>query len=195
MDATQKKVLFGCLGCGVLVMLITLAGCIGCGALLITAPEGGVRMGNEMDAYAVRYIDEHELLEPGEEVVAYYDATLEMSGKEAAILTDRRVMYHKNGRTDAIFLDQITRLRHTQDGLTGDVITVQAGRKRMKIEIAVLNNGDVFWDTLVSMIDPKRVEVEDEVGGNLEETGEEAVYDESASEDAGPPELPPDLSN
>ena len=118
---------------------------------LTSMPESGVRLGNEMDRYALDYLAEHGLLNPGEEVLAYYDATMSMDGSEAAILTNERVMYHKDGRTTAIPIRDIEDVKHRKEGLTGDVIEVHAvSGQVMKIEIAPLNLGETFNNVLIS---------------------------------------------
>ena len=40
--------------------------------VLIT-PESGVKMGNQMDRYALEYIEKHDLLNHTEKLIAYYD--------------------------------------------------------------------------------------------------------------------------
>ena len=135
-------------------------------AWCLSLPEGGVRLSNQMDAYAEEYLEEHGLLEEGEEVVAYYDATIHMSGTEAAILTDQRVLYHKDPRTTAIPLAGIAELRHRSEPLIGDVIEViAADGRQMQIEIAPLNNGVTFWNALRRAA-PADARVEDEDAAN-----------------------------
>jgi len=75
-------------------------------------PSGGVKMANEMHKYALEYIEEHNLLNDTEALIAYYDATGQMDGSEAAILTTERVMYHKDGRTVSIDLKDIDDVQH-----------------------------------------------------------------------------------
>jgi len=54
---------------------------------LCSGPEGGVRLTNEMDKYALEYIQKHKLLEPGEGILAYYDATISMDGRGGHLTT------------------------------------------------------------------------------------------------------------
>jgi len=118
-------------------------------AWLVSAPESGVKLPNEMDDYAIRYLADHKLLEEGEELRAYYDATIAMDGTEALILTDRRVMHHKGGRTTAVALRDIESVDHHKEGLVGDVIQVKTrSGVRMKLEVAPLNGGEVFLAAL-----------------------------------------------
>ena len=110
---------------------------------------GGVQMANEVDPYVLEYIQKHELLEPDEKLVAYYDDTIELDGSEAALLTTQRVVYHKKGRTTSLLLSDVVDVQHHDEGLIGDVIEV-VGRdgERMRIEIAPLNDGPVFLSAL-----------------------------------------------
>lgn len=140
-----KAGLLGCGGCGVLVAAVV----VGALVWLASTPEGGVKLVNEMDPYALAYLDEHALLDHDEKLVAYYDATLAMDGTEAAILTHRRVMYHKDGRTMALELARVVDIRHRTEPLIGDVIEIDAeGGEAMKIEIAPLNQGATFLGAL-----------------------------------------------
>src|SRR5690348_10217710 len=72
-----------------------------------SGPEGGVRLGNQMDKYALDYLDAHHVLEPNEKIVAYYDVTIRLDGSEAALLTNQRVVFMKDGRITAIPLADI----------------------------------------------------------------------------------------
>ena len=79
-----------------------------------------------METYAVRYLEEHQVLNPSESLIAYYDITMMLDGTEAAILTTERVIYHKDGKSTAIALRDITSIRHSKEPLIGDVIEVQS---------------------------------------------------------------------
>ena len=112
-------------------------------------PEGGVLLANQMEAYALDYIDDNNLLNPDEQLVAYYDVTLSMDSSEAAILTDERVIYHNNGRTDTINLADIDRVEHAEEGMIGHVIDIYSvSGDTLRIEIAPLNGGDLFLEQL-----------------------------------------------
>jgi hypothetical protein len=137
------------IGCGIVAGLIFLV-IVGIVVWLMMQPEGGVKMANEMDKYALDYIKEHNLLYPGETLICYYDATISMTGKEAALLTDQRVMYHKEGATTAIPLREVANVNHYEESLTGDVIEVRGNSGQyLKIEIAPLNQGKSFHNALV----------------------------------------------
>lgn len=116
---------------------------------LATSPEPGVKLSNELDDYAIEYLETYSLLEPGEAVLAYYDATISMNGSEAAVLTNRRVMYHKGGRTTSIDLGDILNIDHRYESLIGDIIEIQGATGTfMKIEIAPWNEGETFLKAL-----------------------------------------------
>ena len=126
--------------------------CLCCGGgfiWLMNQPEGGVRSGNSMEAYATDYINANQLLDPGENVVAYYDVTVSLSSKECAILTDQRLIYHAPGGNTSIDLKDITEITHYED--FGTVIVVKAvNGQSMTIVVAPLNNGMMFVDLLES---------------------------------------------
>lgn len=132
---------FGCAG------LCVLGPALMCGGLLLMTGgnEGGVRYANDMEDYAAEYVRQHGLLAPGEQIVAYYDATLDLDATEAAILTDQRLLYHRTGNTTAILLADIADVYVTDDPLLGDLIDVTGSDgSLMHIEIAPLNGGDGF---------------------------------------------------
>lgn len=137
---------------------------IGCGAVLaffvilmvmvsiwlFTGPEGGVKLSNDMEEYALKYLDDHGILDKSEELIAYYDVTMALDGTEAAILTTERVIYHKNGKSDSIDLTGIEDIRHREETLIGDVFEIFASSgKSMKIEIAPFNQGETFRAALM----------------------------------------------
>lgn len=144
------------IGCGVIVA-VGLLGMAGCIYYFGSQPESGVKLANEMDDYALEYIEEHGLLESGEELRAYYDATMSMNGSEAAILTDRRVMSHRGGDTTAIELVEIVEVDHREEALVGDIIeVVDRNGNALRIEIAMFNDGPAF----VRALERARVAVE-----------------------------------
>ena len=79
---------------------------------LLNQPEGGVKFANDMDGYALEYLETHDLLNRTESLVAYYDATISLNGTEAAILTTERIGYHNHGRTQWIGLTEISDVTH-----------------------------------------------------------------------------------
>jgi len=137
------------IGCGAVLLLVALA-VGGLFVWLAILPEGGVKMANEMDDYAWSYLEKHRVLDPDEQLLAYYDATMSMDGTEAAILTSKRVMYHKNGRTTAMALEDVEDISHRYESLIGDVIEItDRSGARLKIEIAVFNQGESFYQALM----------------------------------------------
>jgi hypothetical protein len=119
---------------------------------IFTLPEGGggVKMANEMDAYALEYLEKHKLLNDSEQLLSYYDATLSMNGSEAAILTTERVMYHKNKRTPAVYLKDIKDIQHRYEKFYGDIIEITTNSGiPFKIEIAPFNQGESFYNALM----------------------------------------------
>ncbi len=109
----------------------------------------GVRVGNEIEPYVYEYIQQHALLEADEKLIAYYDETIELDGSEASLLTTRRVLSHKKGRTTPMLLKDIVDVQHRNEGLAGDIIEVVArDGERMRLEFAPLNDGPVFLSAL-----------------------------------------------
>lgn len=139
------------------VLGIGCAGIIVCGVLCIfggliwlgTGPEGGVRVGNTMEDYAVEYLDENSIVEPGETIHAYYDVTISLDSTECAILTDRRLIYHRNSRNTEMAREDIALVESEDLGMMGEGITVEdVNGDVIYIEIAALNNAPVFRSAL-----------------------------------------------
>jgi hypothetical protein len=147
LNTVFKIFLIGCGGFAALVVLVIGAGVV----WLAMQPESGVKLAHEIDKYAVKYIEDHNLLEPGEKVLAYYDATMSMDGSDAAILTDRRLMHHANGNTASMRLAEITDITHRKETLIGDIIEAEdSSGTILKIEIAPLNQGETFRNATMS---------------------------------------------
>lgn len=142
----KKPILIGCgTLLGVFLVLIIV------GAIwLFTGPEGGVRLPIDMEVYALEYLDAHKILEDSEELLAYYDVTVSLDGSESAILTTKRVIYHKNGKSHAMNLADVEDILHRKEVLIGDVFEISTtSGKTMKIEIAPLNQGETFKNVLM----------------------------------------------
>lgn len=136
------------IGCGIPTVLVIGVMCAGL-IWLGTGPEGGVKLSNEMESYALEYLEQHDVLNDTETVIAYCDVTISLDSTEAAILTNERVLYHLNGRSTAIPLADITDVRHRTDPLVGDIIEIDSRTGiPMKIEIAHFNQGETFLHAL-----------------------------------------------
>ncbi len=146
----KKFLLFGCIGCGALILIITIAAIVGA-VWLFSGHEGGVQLPNSMEKYALNYIKDNKILDNSEELLAYYDVTVSLNGTEAAILTTKRIIYHKDGNNDSINLSDIEDIRHRKEALAGDVIEIfSTAGKTIKIEIAPLNQGQTFLNVLTN---------------------------------------------
>lgn len=111
--------------------------------------QGGTQLGNQMDAYAIEYVENQGILEAGETILVWYDVTIALDGSEAAMVTDQRVIYHKAGRNTAIDLKDVVSIDAQDAGAMGDIIDVTAADgQRMRIEVAPLNGGDLFLSEL-----------------------------------------------
>ena len=141
----------GCLiGCAILSIII-LALLVFIGVWLFTGPEGGVRLSNEMETYASEYLEKHDVLNDSESLLAYYDVTLSYDSSVAAILTTERVLYHNKGINTSISYKDIVDISHRQESLIGDIIEITPiDGQIMKIEIAMLNQGETFLKVLMN---------------------------------------------
>ena len=111
--------------------------------------EGTVRVGSNMEAYALEYLENHEILYPDEKILAYYDYTISLDGTTAAILTDTRLIYHNQETTTTyFFLDKITKIDHYEKSIEGLFIEAWKGDELMMIEIAYWQGGDIFLNVL-----------------------------------------------
>ena len=150
----MKKLLFlKTLLASLLFCLLFLSGCE-------NWDESGVKLYNEMPSYALEYIDKNKILDPKEKVLAYYDVTLSLDSGEATILTNKRVIYHKNNKNQSIKYTDIDDIEHRDEGfIIGDIILVKSVKGEiMKIEIAPLNDGKVFLDVLRAQLEPEKQE-------------------------------------
>jgi len=136
------------IGCGALIV-IGIVAVIFVVYLVVTGPKGGVKMSNEMEEYAIEYIETNKLLNDTESLIAYYDATLSLNGSESAILTTERILYHKDGHTTSINLKDIEDVHHRYEKFLGDIVEIKSKYgARIKIEIAPLNQGESFHNAL-----------------------------------------------
>jgi hypothetical protein len=120
------------------------------GFWLFASPTSGVKMSNEMDKYALEYISRYNILLLSEKLIAYYDVTTKMDGTEAALLTNQRIIYHKNNTNTSINLSEIADVKHRSEAF-GDTIEVfSTSGQAMKIEIALWNGGETFKSALVN---------------------------------------------
>ena len=134
------------LGCGIPLTLVILI-IFGSFIYLSLGPDGGVRFANNMEDYALEYIEDQNLLQTGEKIVAYYDVSIRLNGSEAVILTDSRLIYHISGRNTVFNLADISTVDVSEDDLLGHIIQVTTtDGDTMVIEITV--EGNLFIDAL-----------------------------------------------
>jgi len=95
---------------------------------------------------ALDFFEKTDILE-NEQIIAYYDVTIVLDNSESAILTNRNLIYYKNGRIEKFPLDLIANI--DAENCFGLCIIVSTRDDRtMKIEIAPLNGGDLFLELL-----------------------------------------------
>ncbi len=111
--------------------------------------DAGVKLANEIPAYALEQIKSHKILDENEKLIAYYDVSLPVDGSEATILTNERVVYLKDDRSTSIKYDRIIDIKYTDEGWAGDTIVIKSSEGEwMKIVIAVANDGALLFDIL-----------------------------------------------
>jgi len=107
--------------------------------------EGGVRMGNQMEPYALDYIRQKSILNGTEKILCYYDASYDWDATESAILTTERLIYDKPGLSTSMLLGDIAHIDSREDGVMGHIIDVQSSSgDRLRIEVALFNDGASF---------------------------------------------------
>jgi hypothetical protein len=133
------------------VLLLFGAATATCVWLVSQGEKGGVKTANEIRPYAREYLAKHKVLNSTEKLMCYYDATITSDGTEAAMVTTERVVYHNAGHTTAIELTDIADVKHRDEGIIGDVMTVTStSGEIMKITVAPLNDGATFLEVLKS---------------------------------------------
>src|SRR5262245_2099491 len=95
-----------------------------CSSLVEQREEGGVKLAADLSPSARAVIERQHLVKDGEKTVAYYDATLSLDGTDVFLLTDRRVVHALNGRVQAIDLERVTSVDHSEGGVMGETILV-----------------------------------------------------------------------
>lgn len=124
-----------------LVVVAVAAATLACSGL---SRESGVCLPNKLDKQAWSYIEDKGLVSPGENVLAYYDATVSLDGSEIALLTDQRAIYHLDGRTTSLPWSEVTAIERVEVPMADGFLLSAANGQTMQIEIAVLNGGDVW---------------------------------------------------
>lgn len=111
--------------------------------------QSGVVMGTQVPKEAIDNLMKNKLLIPGEELLAYYDATMSIDGSEVSFVTTERVVYWKDKRATSMRLAEVSAVEHRAESLIGDIIEVKSDSgQRMKIEVAPLNDGPAFLNVL-----------------------------------------------
>ncbi|MHC4777982.1 MAG: HEAT repeat domain-containing protein [Planctomycetota bacterium] len=145
----QKNLMYLGLGCG-FTLIIAIGAIVASVVWISSVPEGGVRLKNDMEEYALEYIESQAILGPGEDLIAYYDFTLSLDSSDAAILTTSRIIHHKQGRNGFLYLADVEDIRHRTEFLTGDIFEIYSGSgESLKLEIDPLNGGETFKTALM----------------------------------------------
>lgn len=121
----------------------------GCVAYFASGPEGGVRAGNQLSKDDLAHLRGHVQLADGEDVISYYDNTMNLDGSEAVVLTNQRLVTWTASLTSELPVKDIKRIDHESDGLLGELLDVTgANGTLLRVEIAPLNDGQRFVDAL-----------------------------------------------
>ena len=128
-----------------------------------TPPVAGVKMINEMERGDFRLIEDHKLDVKSDEILACYNAGGSPEEPELALLTTRRIIYLKDGRTTAVDLKDVVSLKddrkydeayhQTPGGVQRDISTYHieirtARGPRIRINIKPEEQGQPFYDAL-----------------------------------------------
>jgi hypothetical protein len=133
----------------VLLGLGTCGGLVGLVFLGNNMEPGGVMLGAQVPDAKRTKLRERGLLKEGDQLVAYYDASLSLDMSELAVLTSDRLVYMNAGRVTTMKLEDIATIEHRVEGITGDVIEIGSTKSdRIRLEIAHLNNGVSFLNAL-----------------------------------------------
>lgn len=124
-----------------LFFALSLAFILACGGL---SREQGVTLPNQMDAIGLGYIEQKQLLQEGEQLRCFYDATVSLDGTELYLVTDRRVITHKDGRTTAINLKDVQSIDRVEVPMTDAWLVTSTTGEAVQVEVAALNGGDTF---------------------------------------------------
>ena len=107
---------------------------------------GGVLTNNELPTSVIEFFENTDILE-NEQIIAYYDVTIALDNSESAILTNKNLIYYKNGRIERFPLNSIASI-DAEDCFGLCIIVSTRDNRVMKIEIAPLNGGDLFLELL-----------------------------------------------
>ena len=131
------------------VTVAALLACSTCVVYLAKSPEGGVQTENNIERYATKYIRDHSLITPDEQLIAYYDETLDLDGTSAYIVTNKRVVHHRPSGTVSLDLAKVTDIRRMDQGVMGDQFTVEHEDGRiMTLEVAPANGSELMDQSL-----------------------------------------------
>lgn len=131
-----------------LVLALSLGFALACGIDL--EREQGVCLPDQIDETSWSHIRAQIPLEDGETVRVFYDASITLDGTDMSLVTDRRVITHRNGITTALSLSEVTRIGRVDD-VIGEAIEVgAAGGRMVRVPIAPLNGIDTFEAVLRS---------------------------------------------
>ncbi len=106
--------------------------------------SGGLRLGPTMEPYAQNIIEEKQLLQKGETLKAYYDATISLDGSDAIVLTNQRVFRYFEGQVTSIKLKELDRIRLVNRHFLGATVLLISEKKSFKVEMGPQSEIDML---------------------------------------------------
>ena len=123
---------------------------------VLSGPQGGVRFANDMEEYALTYLEKNNILRGGEKIIAFYDLTTGLNATKAAIVTNERIIFYNSRATTEIPLTEIKDIKYRKEegALTNDVIEVYGQDGTIiKIEIISFDSGESFYNALKNAVE------------------------------------------
>lgn len=123
------------------ILAMMMAFALACGDF---SREAGVCLPNQMDAIALGYIAERNLLDDDEELLAYYDDTISLDGTSLSLVTTKHLISHFEGNTTKLELAKIESIDPVEVPMADAWLITERSGKSVQIQVAVMNGGDVF---------------------------------------------------
>lgn len=131
---------------------------IGCAAIILLAlylPSKGVKTANNLEQYAWKYLNKHNILGPEEKLAAYYDLSFLMNSKNAIIITDKRVVHHHNQQNFSVNVEDIAEVYYlSKDNSQHKTVIIRDKQDNM-LCLPLYHDQDLFIDFLNNSLKDK----------------------------------------
>jgi len=126
------------------IMLGTGCGCmglVGLGVIIfivwaLTLPDPGAKPGSQISAETVEYLEANGLVDPGDEVIFFYDHSLNMNNSELCFFTNKKIVYYFESKTNnQIMWQNVTDIEFREDFFSTIMSVSAEGNKFLKCEI------------------------------------------------------------